>query len=1386
MATNVSSANVRRPGVVNLRSGNIQASWSKFKQKFEIFLLATQQEKATSTVRFALLLGEAGDDALEVYDSFKDRLITYKKDEATGLNVVDQDLSRDYESVLREFDLYATEKKCVIGCRELFNHRNQKAGEPVANWLTDLRNLSKDCKYGSIEESMIHDRLIWGTYDKELRKTLRAKAALPLHELVEISKSTESNAKYPRTVERVAVVDSVQTGPMRGRAKKRTHQQTPYEKPQQQRGKQGGGSFKQNRKNQKPLYTYKCRKCLQVHEAGNCPAWGHTCKVCGKPNHFPVVHRQNEDDQLPRKRQKTTHNEKPHVQKINALTVQDVDESTLLNGKFTSSDDDSDGQQVKYVHSLTKSCHKEYLEELRINGKDWIVFKLDCGSQANVLPMDSFQFINSDNDIELSPTRTLLEGYDESICQPEGSVMLKVETKYGRNMLAKFYISKKGRRAILGIEGCEILDLVKRVEHSVTMIDSVEINSLVLPDSKESFLNKFNEQFTGLGQFKQKVTILVDPTVQPRMCPPRRYNFSIINRLKDKLDELERRGVVAKITTESPKFVSNLVIREKSDGDLRICLDPQVLNTAIVRQTYAIPTQEELAYRVRDKAVFTVLDLREGFWHASLDEDSSLLCTFSTPHGLYKFLKMPFGLTSAPEIFQFLAEQAFQDTDVILYFDDCLVAGKDFAEHDKILAAVMQRAKEQNIRFNPSKIQYRQAEVKFLGHLWSKNNIRVDPQRVRAINAIAEPKSKNQLQKCLGTFNYLRNFIPQMAEIAAPLNQLLSSSVAFHWLPVHSQAFQALKDSISKAPVLATFDCKKPIILQADASQFGLGCCLLQGRQPVVLASRRLTETETNYAQIEKEMLALVFAAEKFEKYIWGMPDVLFQTDHQPLVSIFKKPIYTITNNRLKKMRLKLLRFQPRVEYLPGKLLYIADLLSRNFLDDPVEDDPEMVEYVHEVTKNIPMSSDMKDLFLKETSKDTGLSTVMQYYQEGWPKHRNKVPMESKPYWGIRNDLFVEDGLVIINDRIVVPVVLRPKVLKRLHAAHLGMDKTKSRARQSVYWPGITNDIETLIGECRICERHSPQNFKEPLIPHEIPQLRFQKVSVDIMELDTHTYLVLVDNLSKWLEIKPLTSKSSKSVIGVLRSIFATHGVPEIIFGDNNPLNSAECHEFAKSIGSEVRTSSPEYPRSNGLAEKGVHIAKQLIKKCTDEGTHYLDSLREYNNTPLSGMNVSPSQILMSRICRTGVPTLHKNLEPKVINVHPTLKRLQGRVKSRHDAHARRKPVTFKVGNNVAVRRGNKWIKATIIAKIKADRSYLVRQSNGKVLRRNTWHLKHSRTESDHIDSDSGRIDVEHILDNFRAQKTIPLKTGKSSVSSLDHQLEKLSKTMAQHGLGDV
>jgi len=1192
---------------------------------------------------------------------------------------------------------------------------------------------------------------------------------MKLDEIIEVCKAVEATSRYSQQHTEYADVDSAQASGSGYRRNQHYNQHQSRNTASTSSGKNPCRSFGQQRQSpyQKDAPStrrgekkYKCRNCRTWHEKRNCPAFGSECKNCGKKNHYTKVCEGNNTHSSNSKNNR----KKKAVNAVEAMEIDSEDEDSLLQGGWSptshrSPSAKSEVSTVK-VHMIstvnkkviisgeTRAPRKEYTEVLKIQSEHFVKFKLDPGSEINILPYKVFNLIN--RNYMVKPTNIHIKAYGNVITKPEGIVSFLVETQHGDKVMCDFLLSKIEPRPILGIEACDKLNLVKRVQHPTRLVNTMQKETKSLPDNCEAFKKMYPEQFSGLGQFKQVVKINVDPNAQPGSCPPRRYKFSTLEKLEKKLKDLEKTGIIAKVKDHIPKYVSNMLIREKANGDIRICLDPEHLNKAIIRQHYNIPTVEELKIKVKDKKIFTVLDLKDGFWHAALDEPSTELTCFSTPIGLYKFLKMPFGISSAPETFQFLTEQAFEGTGGVVYFDDILVPGENTEEHDRILKSVMEKAKEENIRFNPSKLQYRKPEVKFLGQLWSENSAKVDPERVRAMDAIKEPTTRTQLHKTMGTFNYLRSFIPQMGQIAAPLYQLLSPLVKYQWLPVHAEAFKTLKESVKKAPVLATFNSKVPIVIQADASQNGIGCVLLQNGQPVAMASRSLTETEKLYAQVEKELLALVFAAEKFAKYIWGMPNVLFHTDHQPLVSIFKKPMHSISNNRIKKLRLKMMEFNPVVEYLPGKHMHIADLLSRQFLDDLVHDDPEMLEVVHEVTMHIPMSPEIGAEFRQATAEDAGLSAVIQLYNEGWPNSRKKVPIDARPYWQFRNDLFAEDGLVIMGERIVVPLSLRRKVLKRLHKSHLGTEKTKLRARQILYWPGMSNDITTTVQQCRICERYSANNKREPLTPHQIPDLPFQKISVDILELDSKSSLVVEDNLSKWLEVRRLTSKSSKSVIETLRSIFATHGIPEIIFGDNNPLNSQECKEFAHEIGSTIKTSSPEYPRSNGLAEKGVHIAKQIMRKIRDDGTHLSDALLEYNNTPLSGLNISPAQILMSRRCRTAVPTLRESLKPKVVNVRPQLETRQQHMKMLHDKSAPRKAVSFNVGDSVAVRRRKVWRKGTIIEQL-ANKSYMVQMNGGRKIRRNTYHLKPSATKPDRHDDNF--VDIEGIIEHVVASR---------------------------------
>lgn len=322
--------------------------------------------------------------------------------------------------------------------------------------------------------------------------------------------------------------------------------------------------------------------------------------------------------------------------------------------------------------------------------------------------------------------------------------------------------------------------------------------------------------------------------------------------------------------------------------------------------------------------------------------------------------------------------------------------------------------------------------------------------------------------------------------------------------------------------------------------------------------------------------------------------------------------------------------------------------------------------------------------------------------------------------------MYNENGLVFLGDRIVVPTNLRKAMLEKLHESHIGITKTKLRARGIFYWPGIDTDIENFISRCRICEKFQPLNSKEPLIPHEVPSLPFEKIGCDICQVEKDDFLIVTDYFSKWIEIIPIKTKQSLNIIECLKTVFATHGIPKTIICDNMPFASNEFAKFSQIWNFVIKTSSPTYARSNGQAEKAVHIAKMLIKKAREDGKDLNYALLEYRNHPVSQLGVSPSQVLLSRRTRTKIPIKDSLLQPKLqLEIETKLHESQRIVKTYHDQTAKYKS-DLSEGDNVVYRRNGLWQSAHIVRKHESPRSYIIKNENQNLLRRNRSHLRKS------------------------------------------------------------
>ena len=621
-----------------------------------------------------------------------------------------------------------------------------------------------------------------------------------------------------------------------------------------------------------------------------------------------------------------------------------------------------------------------------------------------------------------------------------------------------------------------------------------------------------------------------------------------------------------------------------------------------------------------------------------------------------------------------------------------------------------------------SKLQFKLSAVKYMGNIVTSSGLKPCPEKTAAIYNMPAPEDKTALQRLLGMIRYLAQFIPNESSLTAPLRNLLKKDAPWHWEHEHEAALNQLKEALMQPTVLAYYDVKKPVLIQTDASQYGLGSCLLQEGRPIAYASRALTSAETNYSQIEKELLAICFACSKFHHYTYGQ-DVEVHTDHRPLEIIFKKPLGKAAP-RLQRMLLQLQRYSLDVKFVPGKLMYVADTLSRAFVPgDPKHGAAEDIEVmVHSLARSLPISDDKRALFTKTTLEDPNMQQLHDVIQQGWPNSIKGVQAQLRPYWNVRDELHIAEDLIFRGQQLVVPTQLRPYMLSLIHESHLGTEKCKTRARQVVYWPKMSTDIENTVGECEICQSMRASQQKEPLIPHELPIRPWQKLAADIMTISSVDYLVVVDYFSKYPEIAKLEKKTAQTVIVHLKSIMARHGIPEQLCSDNMPFASAEFRRFAQEWDIKLITSSPTYAQSNSQGERAVQTVKRLITKAQKDRKDPYIALLEYRNAPVSGTQYSPAQMLMSRMLRDRLPASSAQLMPAIVDARLQLEQKQQQEKRQYDMDAKEMP-PLSPGDSVRVQKGRTWVPAQVIRVDDTNpRSYIV-SCNGSHLRRNRRHL---------------------------------------------------------------
>ena len=554
---------------------------------------------------------------------------------------------------------------------------------------------------------------------------------------------------------------------------------------------------------------------------------------------------------------------------------------------------------------------------------------------------------------------------------------------------------------LLGLPALTALKLVQRVETTCTYSSLADVK------------REFPQVFSGLGDFGEPYMIKLKEDASPHaLHTPRNVPIPLRGKVLDELNRMESLGVISKMS-EPTQWCAGMVVVPKKSGEVRICVDLKKLNESVMREPHPIPKVDDTLAQLSGAALFTKLDANSGFWQIPLSSESSPLTTFITPFVRYAFNKLPFGISSAPEIFQRRINRILEGLDgVVCQMDDILVFGKDEEEHRERLVKGLKRLESAHVTLNPSKCEFSKTRIKFLGHIIDRTGVRADPDKTKAIMSMEAPKSVTDLRRFLGLVNQLGKFSPNIAELTQPLRELLSSKRAWLWGPDQEQAFANVKEELVKPTTLTLYDPTAEVKVSAVTSSFGLGAVLLQQVReewkPVAYASRSMTQTESRYAQIEKEALAITWACGKFSDYILGRKFSI-ETDHKPLIPLLNSKNLDALPPRVVRFRLRLTKFDYMVYHVPDKQLFTADALSRapipETLEDPLQEEVEsFAEAI--VQKSSPVTPQRLREYQKAQEQDAVCTQVRQYCTTEWPQ-KKFISSEIAPYFKVKDNLTV-------------------------------------------------------------------------------------------------------------------------------------------------------------------------------------------------------------------------------------------------------------------------------------------------------------------------------------------------------------------------------------------
>ena len=1125
-----------------------------------------------------------------------------------------------------------------------FYRRDQSAGETISEYIAELRRLSTHCEFqdGRLEEAL-RDRLVCGLRNEAIQRKLLTVADLTFDNALKTALGMEA---AERSAQQLKGADSVVVQQLSSRLS-----QSPS-----------------TRSSKKKAVCYRCGKD-HLHTA--CPFKDATCHYCGKTGHLASVCR----TKLKNRQQK-----KSDATKQENWVQTDFQE-------IASGSDSDPASTIFQLGSERRAPHPITVTVL-VNNRP-LQMELDTGAAVSIISEREQHRLYPH--ISLRPSHTLLRTYTGAPLTVAGEMTANIQYQKQTCSLPLVVVAGDGP-ALLG------RDWLKHVK-----LDWKTIGLTALGGEQaqvQSILHRYPTVFSkSLGKMtNHSATLHVPDTARPIFCKPRPVPYSLREDVGKELDRLESIGVLEKVP--HAEWAAPLVVVPKKDGTVRLCGDyKQTVNRRLEVDQYPLPKPNDLFSSLSGGQKFTKLDLTQAYQQLPLDPESQKYCVVNTHQGLYRYKRLPFGVASAPAIFQRVMDIVLQGIPrVHCYIDDVLISGATEEEHLHNLELVLSRLAENGITLKQEKCSFLRDSIEFLGHKIDSNGLHTSSKKVEAVVRAPRPTNQQQLRSFLGLLQYYCKFLPNLSTLISPLNRLLQKNQRWRWTSDCERAFQEAKQTLSSAAVLVHYNPDLPLVLATDASAYGIGAvishiCPNGEERPIAYVSGTLTSSERNYSQLDKEALSIVNGVRKFHQYLYGRKFVLL-TDHKPLTTILSstRGVPPIAAARLQRWALFLSAYTYDIKYRSTSDHANADCLSRLPLPSVSTSTQVSDVFIVKQIEALPVSAtELRSM----TRNDPLLSKVLQYTRKGWP---SSVPAPLKPYFHRREELTLENDCVLWGIRVIVPKKLQDRVLEELHQSHIGIAKTKALARSHVWWPNLDSTIEAMVKSCSRCQAVQSSPAVSPLHPWAWPSRPWQRIHIDYAGpfLNKH-FLVLVDAHSKWPEVIPMTTTTSSATIRELRRLFAAYGLPEQLVSDNGPqFVSDEFQEFLKKNRVKHLRSAPYHPSTNGLAERFVGTLKRALRASAFSGMtlhqQLMNFLLTYRTTPHASTGVSPASLFLNRHVRTRLDMIHPSVSDQVETA-------QSRQKNAHDSHSRVR--SFIVGQRVLARNyrpGPKWIPGTLIS----------------------------------------------------------------------------------------